>query len=76
MTSMFQNIRLLFLTVVQDKLILSILKLLFAEPELSRLPSLIVLLTYQILSVRLSPLVFSLVRNLLSSLLTKLYSPL
>ena len=52
------------------------LKLLFAEPVLLRLPILIVLLSYGILFVHLSPLVVSPVRNLLSSLFIKLCSPL
>ena len=69
---MFLNIHRLFLTAVQDKVILSILKLLFEEPVTLRLPILIVLLSYGILLVHLSPLVVSLVRNLLSSLFIKL----
>ena len=73
---MFLNIHRLFLTAVQDKVILSILKLLFAEPVLLRLPILIVLLSYGILFVHLSPLVVLLVSNLLSSLFIKLCSPL
>ena len=73
---MFLNIHPLFLTAVQDKIILSILKLLFAEPVLLRLPILIVLLSYGILFVHLSPLVALLVSNLLSSLFIKLCSPL
>ena len=73
---MFLNIHRLFLTAVQDKVILSILTLLFAEPVLLRLPILIVLLSYGILFVHLSPLVVLLVSNLLSSLFIKLCSPL
>ena len=56
--------------------ILSTLKPLFAQPVLLRLPIFILLLSYGILFVHLSPLVVSLVRNLLSSLFTKLCSPL
>ena len=56
--------------------ILSILKLVFAEPVLLRLPIFIVLLSYGILFAHLSPLVVSVVRNLLSSLFIKLCSPL
>ena len=73
---MFLNIHPLFLTAVQDKIILSILKLLFAEPVLLRPPIFIVLLSYGILFVHLSPLVVLLVSNLLSSLFIKLCSPL
>ena len=75
---MFLNIPRLFLTAVPDKvsLILSILKLLFAEPLLLGPPILIVLQSYGILFVHLSPLLFSLVRLLLSSLFIKLCSPL
>ena len=73
---MFLNIHRLFPTAVQDKAILSILKLLFAEPVLLRLPILIVLLSYGILFVHLSLLVVLLVSNLLSSLFIKLCSPL
>ena len=69
-TLMFLSIHRLFLTAVPDKVILSILKVIFAEPVLVRLPILIVLLSWGILFVRLSPLVVSLVRNLLSSLFT------
>ena len=58
----------LFLTAVPDKVILIILKLLFAEPVLLRLPILIVVLSYAILIVHLSPPVVPLVSNLLSSL--------
>ena len=50
--------------------------LLFAESVLLRLPILIALLSYGILFVHLSPLVVSLVSNLLSSLFIKLCSPL
>ena len=56
--------------------ILSTLKLLFAQPVLLRLPILILLLSYGILFIHSSPLVVSLVRNLLSSLFIKLCSPL
>ena len=56
--------------------ILSTLKLLFAQPVLLRLPILILLLSYGILFVHSSPLVVSLVCNLLSSLFIKLCSPL
>ena len=73
---MFLNIHRLFLTAVPDKVVLSILKLLFADPVLLRLPILIVLISYKILFVHLSPLVVSLVSNLLSSLFIKLCSPL
>ena len=73
---MFLNIHRLFLTAEPDKVILSILKFLFAEPVLLRLPILIVLLSYGILFVHLSPLVVLLVSNLLSSLFIKLCSPL
>ena len=73
---MFLNIHRLFLTAVPEKVILSILKLLFAEPVLLRLPILIVLLSYRILFVHLSPLVVLLVSNLLSSLFIRLCSPL
>ena len=76
MTLMFLNIHRLFLTAVPDQVILSILKLLFAEPLLFRLPILIVLQSYAILFVELSPLLFSLVRHLFSSLFIKLCSPL
>ena len=55
-------------------IILSILKLVFAEPVLLRLPILIVLLSYGILFVHLSPVVVSIVCNLLSSLFIKLCS--
>ena len=72
---MFLNIHRLFLTDKPDKVILSILKVLFAEPVLLRLPILIVLLSYGILFVHLSPLVVLLVSNLLSSLFIKLCSP-
>ena len=61
LTLTFQNIRLLLLAAVQDKVILSILKLLFSEPVLLRPPILIqeslsslvliVLISYGILSV-------------------------
>ena len=61
---------------IPDKVILSILNPLFAESVLLRLPILIVLLSYGILFVHLSPLVVSLVSNLLSSLFIKLCSPL
>ena len=54
--------------------ILSILKLVFAGPVLLRLPMLIVLLSYGILFVHLSPVVVSLICNLLSSLFIKLCS--
>ena len=76
LTLMFLNIHRLFLTAVPDKVILSILKLLFAEPVTLRLPILILLLSYGILLVHLSPLVVSLLRNLLSSLFIKPCSPL
>ena len=55
-------------------IILSILKLVFAGPVLLRLPMLIVLLSYGILFVHLSPVVVSLICNLLSSLFIKLCS--
>ena len=74
--NVLEHTSLLFLTAVPDKVILSILKLLFAEPVLLRLPILIVLLSYGILFVHLSPLVVLLVSNLLSSLFIKLCSPL
>ena len=75
---MFLNIRRLLLMAIPDKvsLILSILKLLFAEPVLLRLLILILLLIYGILSVLLSHLVVSLVHNLLNSLFIKPCSPL
>ena len=75
---MFLNIRRLLLMAIPDKvsLILSILKLLFAEPVLLRLLILILLLIYGILSVLLSHLVVSLVHNLLSSFFIKPCSPL
>ena len=62
---MFLNIHRLFLMAIPDKvsLILSILKLIFAEPVLLRLLILILLLIYGILSVLLSHLVVSLVHN-------------
>ena len=63
-------------TQLMMSIILSILKPVFAEPVLLRLPILIVLLSYRILFVHLSPLVVSLVHNLLSSLFIKLCSPL
>ena len=55
-------------------IILSILKLVFAGPVLLRLPILSVLLSYGILFVHLSPVVVSLICNLLSSLFIKLCS--
>ena len=70
------NVHRLCLTAVPDKVILSILRLLFADPVLLRLPILIVLLNYGILSVLLSHLVVSPAYNLLSSLYIKLCSPL
>ena len=73
---MFMNVHRLCLTAQPDKVILSILILLFAEPVLLRFPILIVLPNYGILSVLLSQLVVSLVYNLLSSLYIKLCSPL
>ena len=45
LTLMFLNIHRLFLTAVPDKVILSILKVIFAEPVLVRFPVLIVLLS-------------------------------
>ena len=54
---MFMNEHRLCLTAVPDKVILSILRLPFAEPVPLRLPILIVLLNYGILSVLLSHLV-------------------
>ena len=57
-------------------LILSVLKVLFAEPVLLRFLILILLLSYGILSVLLSHLVVSLVHNLLSSFFIKPSSPL
>ena len=59
---------------VMMSIILSILKLVFAGPVLLRLPILIVLLSYGILFVHLSPVVVSLICNLLSSLFIKLCS--
>ena len=60
LTLMFLNIHRLFLMAIPDKvkisLILAILKLFFAEPVLLRLPILILLLIYGILSVLLSHL--------------------
>ena len=64
---MFKKIHPLFLTAVPDKVILYILKHLFAEPVLLRFPILILLLSYRILSVHLSPLVVFLVRNVKSN---------
>ena len=51
LTLLFLNIHRLFLTAVPDKVILSILKLLFVEAVLLRFPILIVLLSYGILLV-------------------------
>ena len=78
LTLMFLNIHRLFLMAIPDKvsLILSILKILFAEPVLLRLLILILFLIYGILSVLLSHLVVSLVHNLLNSLFIKPCSPL
>ena len=78
LTLMFLNIYRLFLMAIPDKvsLILSILKLLFAEPVLLRLLILILLLIYGMLSFLLSHLVISLVHNLLNSLFIKPCSPL
>ena len=77
---MFLNIHRLFLMAIPDKvsLILSILKLIFAEPVLLRLLILILLLIYGTLSILLSHLVVSLalVHNLLNSLFIKPCSPL
>ena len=55
LTLMFLNIHRLFLMAIPDKvsLILAILKLFFAEPVLLRLPILMLLLIYGILSVLL-----------------------
>ena len=77
---MFLNIHRLFLMAVPDKVILSIFKLLFAEPVLLIEASFLIvlsLLSYGIESVLLRHLVVSLVYNFLSIFFfIKLCSPL
>ena len=80
LTLMFLNIHRLFLMAVPDKVILSIFKLLFAEPVLLIEASFLIvlsLLSYGIESVPLRHLVVSLVYNFLSIFFfIKLCSPL